>query len=88
MGTHRPSQQPPAAAQSTFCESPCRKDANVDHSESIRNRVLPAAIITRTRRRNLCVPSQVSPAYAPPGAALISATVLGIPAIDERQLEL
>ena len=36
---------------------------------------------------NLCVPSQVSPAYAPPGAALISATVLGIPAIDERQLE-
>ncbi len=36
---------------------------------------------------NLCVPSLVAPTYAPPGAALISATVLGIPAIDDHQLE-
>ena len=36
---------------------------------------------------NLCVPSLVSPTYAPPGAALVSATVLGIPAIDDHQLE-
>ena len=36
---------------------------------------------------NLCVPSQVSRSYAPPGAALISATVVGIPALDDRQLE-
>jgi phytoene dehydrogenase-like protein len=36
---------------------------------------------------NLCVPSLVAPAYAPPGASLISATVLGIPAVDDRQLE-
>jgi phytoene dehydrogenase-like protein len=36
---------------------------------------------------NLCVPSLVAPTYAPPGAALISATVLGIPAIDDQQLE-
>jgi phytoene dehydrogenase-like protein len=36
---------------------------------------------------NLCVPNLVAPTYAPPGAALISATVLGIPAIDDHQLE-
>ena len=36
---------------------------------------------------DLCVPSLLVPAYAPPGAVLISATVLGIPAIDDHQLE-
>jgi phytoene dehydrogenase-like protein len=36
---------------------------------------------------NLCVPSLVAPTYAPPGAALVSATVLGIPAIDGHHLE-
>lgn len=36
---------------------------------------------------NLCVPSQVVGSYAPPGAALISATVLGIPSQDDRELE-
>jgi phytoene dehydrogenase-like protein len=36
---------------------------------------------------NLCVPSLVAPTYAPPGAALISATVLGIPAFDGHHLE-
>jgi predicted NAD/FAD-dependent oxidoreductase len=36
---------------------------------------------------NLCVPSLVAPTYAPPGAALISATVLGASALDDRQLE-
>jgi phytoene dehydrogenase-like protein len=36
---------------------------------------------------NLCVPSRVAPAYAPPGAALVSATVLGSPAIADHPLE-
>jgi phytoene dehydrogenase-like protein len=36
---------------------------------------------------NLCVPSVVAPAYAPPGAALISASVTGIPAISDAELE-
>ncbi len=36
---------------------------------------------------NLCVPSQVAASHAPPGAALISATVLGIPSQDDRELE-
>ncbi len=36
---------------------------------------------------NLCVPSLVGSTYAPPGAALVSATVLGIPAIDGHHLE-
>ncbi len=36
---------------------------------------------------NLLVPSQVSPSYAPPGQALISATIIGIPREDEQQLE-
>jgi phytoene dehydrogenase-like protein len=35
---------------------------------------------------NLCVPSDVSSEYAPPGAALISASVLGNPALDESAL--
>ena len=35
---------------------------------------------------NLCVPSDVAPSYAPPGAALVSATVLGIPQADDAAL--
>jgi phytoene dehydrogenase-like protein len=35
---------------------------------------------------NLCVPSDVSSRYAPPGASLISVTVLGNPALDESAL--
>jgi len=36
---------------------------------------------------NLCVPSVVSPSYAPPGTQLISATVLGIPGEEDVALE-
>jgi len=36
---------------------------------------------------NLCVPSDVAPGYAPPGAALVSATVLGIPEQDDPALQ-
>ncbi len=36
---------------------------------------------------NLCVPSFVSPAYAPQGQHLVSATVLGIPKQDDARLE-
>jgi phytoene dehydrogenase-like protein len=36
---------------------------------------------------DLCVPSDVAPSYAPPGAALVSATILGIPALDDDGLE-
>lgn len=35
---------------------------------------------------NLCVPSDISSRYAPPGASLISATVLGSPELDECAL--
>ncbi len=34
---------------------------------------------------NLCVPSEVSPTYAPPGEALVSASVLGVPREDELE---
>ncbi|MFL6192526.1 MAG: NAD(P)/FAD-dependent oxidoreductase [Thermoanaerobaculia bacterium] len=36
---------------------------------------------------NLCVPSAVSPSYAPAGQALISATVVGAAGADEKELE-
>ncbi|HQF85973.1 MAG TPA: NAD(P)/FAD-dependent oxidoreductase [Acidobacteriota bacterium] len=36
---------------------------------------------------NLCVPSVVAPGYAPPGAALVSATVLGVPAAGDTELD-
>ena len=36
---------------------------------------------------NLCVPSEVAEAYAPPGRSLISATVLGLPAESDQDLE-
>jgi phytoene dehydrogenase-like protein len=36
---------------------------------------------------DLCVPSDVAPSYAPPGAALVSATVLGIPPLDDTELD-
>jgi phytoene dehydrogenase-like protein len=36
---------------------------------------------------NLLVPSQVSPSYAPVGQSLISATVVGIPELDDSHLE-
>ncbi len=36
---------------------------------------------------DLCVPSDVAPSYAPPGASLVSATVLGVPALDDEDLD-
>ena len=36
---------------------------------------------------NLCVPSAVSPSYAPAGQALISATVVGAAGAEEKNLE-
>ncbi len=36
---------------------------------------------------DLCVPSDVAPSYAPPGAALISATVLGVPRLADDALD-
>jgi phytoene dehydrogenase-like protein len=36
---------------------------------------------------DLCVPSDVAPSYAPPGAALVSATVLGIPPLEDAELD-
>jgi phytoene dehydrogenase-like protein len=36
---------------------------------------------------DLCVPSDVAPSYAPRGAALVSATVLGIPPLTDVQLD-
>jgi hypothetical protein len=36
---------------------------------------------------NLCVPSEVAEAYAPPGQALVSATVLGRPEETDAVLE-
>jgi phytoene dehydrogenase-like protein len=36
---------------------------------------------------DLCVPSDVAPSYAPPGAALVSATVLGVPPLDDAALD-
>ncbi len=36
---------------------------------------------------DLCVPSDVAPSYAPPGAALVSASVLGIPPLGDEQLD-
>ena len=35
---------------------------------------------------DLCVPSDVAPSYAPPGAALVSASVLGVPPLDDEAL--
>ncbi|MCU0225600.1 MAG: FAD-dependent oxidoreductase [Acidobacteria bacterium] len=35
---------------------------------------------------NLCVPSLVQPAYAPPGAALVSVTIVGVPALGDAAL--
>ncbi len=36
---------------------------------------------------HVCVPSDVCPSYAPAGAALVSATVLGVPDVDDEQLD-
>jgi phytoene dehydrogenase-like protein len=36
---------------------------------------------------DLCVQSDVAPSYAPPGAALISATVLGVPPLTDEALD-
>lgn len=37
---------------------------------------------------HLCVPSNVAPSYAPEGAALVSASVLGTPALRDEELEM
>ena len=36
---------------------------------------------------NLCVPSEAAPSYAPPGRALVSATILGAGEPDLEQVE-
>jgi DNA-binding MarR family transcriptional regulator len=36
---------------------------------------------------DLCVPSDVAPSYAPPGASLVSATVLGVPPLSDAALD-
>lgn len=36
---------------------------------------------------NMCIPSQIASTYAPPDTALVSVTVLGNPATDDRSLE-
>jgi phytoene dehydrogenase-like protein len=50
----------------------------------------PILVLNGERRgpvNNLCVPSDVAPSYAPPGRALISASILGIPPLDDDGVE-
>ena len=50
----------------------------------------PALVLNGDREgpvNTLCVPSDVAPSYAPPGAALVSASILGIPPLDDEGLD-
>lgn len=51
----------------------------------------PVLVLEGTARggpvSHLCVPSDVAPAYAPSGAALVSATVVGAPAQSDAELD-
>jgi phytoene dehydrogenase-like protein len=50
----------------------------------------PILVLNGERRgpvNNLCVPSDVAPSYAPPGEALISASILGILPLDDEAVE-
>ena len=74
---------PEAARLTGAVEAPAPRAVTTLHYAAERSPVGEPVLVLDGEGRgpvnDLCVPSDVAPSYAPPGAALVSATVLGIP---------
>jgi len=82
---------PEAARLTGAVEAPAARAVTTLHYAAGRSPVGEPVLVLNGERRgpvnDLCVPSDVAPSYAPPGAALVSATVLGIPPLADDALD-
>jgi phytoene dehydrogenase-like protein len=82
---------PEAARLTGALEAPAPRAVTTLHYAAGRSPVGEPLLVLNGEGRgpvnDLCVPSDVAPSYAPPGAALVSATVLGIPALTDGRLD-
>jgi phytoene dehydrogenase-like protein len=82
---------PEAARLTGAVEAPAPRAVTTLHYAAERSPLdAPVLVLDGERRgpvNDLCVPSDVAPSYAPPGAALVSASVLGIPPLTDGQLD-
>jgi phytoene dehydrogenase-like protein len=82
---------PEAARLTGAVEAPAPRAVTTIHYAAERSPVgEPILVLDGDGRgpvNDLCVPSDVAPSYAPPGAALVSATVLGIPPLSDEALD-
>ena len=73
---------PEAARLTGAVEAPAARGVTTLHYAAERSPVGEPVLVLNGEGRgpvnDLCVPSDVAPSYAPPGAALVSATVLGV----------
>jgi len=72
---------PAPAGRATTCVYYAAEHSPVDEPVLVLNGEREGPVNT------LCVPSDVAPSYAPPGGSLISASVIGIPALDDDGLD-
>ncbi len=82
---------PEAARLTGAVEAPAPRAVTTIHYAAERSPVgEPVLVLDGDGRgpvNDLCVPSDVAPSYAPPGAALVSATVLGLPVLSDDALD-
>ncbi len=82
---------PEAARLTGAVEAPAARAVTTLHYAAERSPVGEPVLVLNGEGRgpvnDLCVPSDVAPSYAPPGAALVSATVLGLPPLDDDALD-
>ena len=82
---------PEAARLTGAVEAPAARAVTTLHYAADRSPVGEPVLVLNGEGRgpvnDLCVPSDVAPSYAPPGAALVSATVLGVPPLADDALD-
>lgn len=82
---------PEAARLTGAVEAPAARGVTTLHYAAGRSPVGEPVLVLNGEGRgpvnDLCVPSDVAPSYAPPGAALVSATVLGVPPLSDDELD-
>ena len=82
---------PEAARLTGAVEAPAPRAVTCLHYAAARSPVGEPSLVLDGEGRgpvnDLCVPSDVAPSYAPPGAALVSTTVLGVPPLADEKLD-
>jgi len=82
---------PEAARLTGALEAPAGRATTCVYYAAGRSPVNEPVLVLNGERQGpvntLCVPSDVAPSYAPSGAALVSASILGIPPLDDEALD-